>query len=280
MPVRRGAVEGERRCWRGPVEGEFRPWSRHEAEVRATSSTGVAPRRWLVLHMVVDDGTAEEMTELQKRDGWLLAAACLTLVLLAARAASASPISFSMTGHIVAVIDPTQVLDGTLVEGGQVEATYTVRFDDDGGVTVVFGDGQTGRRVPAGGRVSGGSYRAGSGTGGNLTFSAPCVTNIACNHLAAYVLILPLLAVDGVEQEFRMDLGGLEGSLFEPVPFWKRLGDFQTREFSWTFSVGNGTARIDGVVTGHEPVPEPSTILLLGSGLAGVAGRRRLSKRP
>lgn len=146
----------------------------------------------------------------------LLSAACLTLVLLAARTASASPISFALTGHITTVIDKTQLLDSALIEGGQVDAAYTVRYDDDGGTTVLFGDGQTGRRVPADGGVIVGNYRAGSGTGGNVTFSEPCVANIDCNHLAAYILVLPLLTVDGVEQEFRMDLGGLEGSLFEP----------------------------------------------------------------
>jgi len=210
----------------------------------------------------------------------LLSAACLTLVLLAARPESASAISFALTGQITAVIDPMQVLDGTLLEGGQVDAAYIVRYDDDGGTTVVFGDGQTGRRVPADGGVSVGNYRAGSGIGGNVTFSEPCVATIDCNHLAAYVLVLPLLTVAGVDQEFRMDLGGLKGSLFEPVPFWERLAEFQTRGFSWTFMAGNRTARVEGVMTGHEPVPEPSTILLLGMGLAAVAARRRFSKRP
>jgi len=76
----------------------------------------------------------------------LLSAACLTLVLPAARTASASPISFALTGRITAVTDLTHVLDSTLIEGGRVDAAYTVRYDDDGGTTVVFGDGQTGRR--------------------------------------------------------------------------------------------------------------------------------------
>ena len=42
--------------------------------------------------------------------------------------------------------DLTHVLDSTLIEGGRVDAAYTVRYDDDGGTTVVFGDAQTGRR--------------------------------------------------------------------------------------------------------------------------------------
>ena len=211
------------------------------------------------------------MTTLQKPNPWWSLAACLLLTLLAAPAATGAPITFALTGRITAVIDEHQLLDGTLQAGGTVDARYTVDHDDAGGTTVVFGDGQSGRRVPAGGGVVGGSYRAGNGDAGNVTLLEPCIFTIDCSHLATYALVLPLLTVDGLEQEFRMDLGGLAGSLFAPVPFWERLDDFETHAYSWRFSTANGTALVVGVVTSLEPVPEPSTIALLVLGLLPAA---------
>ena len=55
---------------------------------------------------------------------------------------------------------------------------------------------------------------------------------------------------------------------------------------SFTFTVSNlaitggqGPVALTGTVTGATSVPEPGTILLLGTGLAGVAARLRKRRR-
>jgi len=52
--------------------------------------------------------------------------------------------------------------------------------------------------------------------------------------------------------------------------------------FKWGFQIGSdSTALVHGSVAAPAPVPEPSTILLMGSGLLGIVGysRKRFSKK-
>lgn len=54
-----------------------------------------------------------------------------------------------------------------MISAGPHDAVYQVRTDLDGRPTVVFGDGERGRRLPAGTENVVATYRAGAGAGGN-----------------------------------------------------------------------------------------------------------------
>ncbi len=69
----------------------------------------------------------------------------------------------------------------------------------------------------------------------------------------------------------------LDGSYWRTVSFnLSSIGEFVALDAHWTMSCGNDT--IDGHAT-PAPVPEPATMLLFGTGLAGLMGRVRKRKK-
>jgi uncharacterized phage protein gp47/JayE len=84
-----------------------------------------------------------------------------------------------------------------LVWSGPTEHSYTLRVDIDGGVSVGFGDGVRGARLPSGTENVTATYRTGAGRSGNMP--AGTVTQLAARPLGVGAVTNPLPATGGAD---------------------------------------------------------------------------------
>jgi len=89
---------------------------------------------------------------------------------------------------------------------GPRDRVYTLRQDDGGGTTILFGDGATGARLPSGQNNVRLSYRRGIGAGGNLR--AGQLTNLLTRPLGVQGVSNPGLASGGQDPETLADARG------------------------------------------------------------------------
>lgn len=80
--------------------------------------------------------------------------------------------SIATTGHTVLVSGQAWTQVPSLTGTRPHDSVYAVRTTADGGTEVQFGDGQQGRRPPAGGLIEV-RYRANGGSQGNVANAAP-----------------------------------------------------------------------------------------------------------
>ena len=196
---------------------------------------------------------------------------------------AAAPILIDFEGTIEVIDDAGGwAAEFGLFLGGTVDAVY--QLDPDAGL-VEFGDGRHGARLPSGGRVMAGTYRAGGGKEGNLLIFDDCwVGDFACvtgEGGDAYFVDLAGGSDSGVDYKLLIGLSTLDGSVLggdrEITPLPPDPRRFEDASFRWLLTDGVRTTEITGGVVSLHPVAEPSTfmIALLGFGL--VARHRNRS---
>ena len=83
----------------------------------------------------------------------------------------------------------------------KTDRKYVLRIDDDGKTSVVFGNGETGARLPSGLENVRTKYRSGIGKPGNV--AAKQISLLASRPLGVKEVINPLLATGGADRESR-----------------------------------------------------------------------------
>lgn len=189
---------------------------------------------------------------------------------------AAAPILIDVKGTIEGIDDAGGWAEQFgLFVGGTVDAVY--ELERDAGL-VEFGDGRHGARLPSGGRVMAGAYRAGGGKEGNLLIFDDCwVGDFTCvtgEGGDAYFVDLAGGSDSGVDYELLIGLSTLDESVLggdrEITPLPPDPRRFEDAWFRWLLTDGVRTTEITGTVVSLHPVSEPSTfmIALLGFGLA------------
>lgn len=89
----------------------------------------------------------------------------------------------------------------SLLDAGPSGRAYVTRTDDDGSTTIVFGDGQTGARLPTGAENVKAVYRSGIGEPGNV--GAGRITLLQTKPLGVDKVDNPLPATGGADPESR-----------------------------------------------------------------------------
>jgi uncharacterized phage protein gp47/JayE len=89
----------------------------------------------------------------------------------------------------------------SILDLGPKDHGYTTKTDDDNNVTVIFGDGRQGSRLPTGAENVRAVYRNGIGKGGNVR--AEQITMLATRPLGVKEVINPLRASGGADRESR-----------------------------------------------------------------------------
>jgi predicted phage baseplate assembly protein len=90
---------------------------------------------------------------------------------------------------------------GSILDLGPKDHGYTTKTGDDNNVTVTFGDGRQGSRLPTGSENVRAVYRNGIGKGGNVR--AEQITMLATRPLGVKEVINPLRASGGADRESR-----------------------------------------------------------------------------
>jgi hypothetical protein len=181
--------------------------------------------------------------------------------------ASAVPLTFRFAGTFSSASNLELITDTPFVAGSSIQGSYTVEIDDSGGTSIVFGDGTQGRRLPAGQGNITSSYRTGNGAAGNVDISDPCLLSLDCSPKFIYQLTLSSKDDDGISQMFFLEL------IEDGIPGIGELGvgdvtQYAVHRFVWTFTnAEQQSAVLEGVITRLNPIPEPTTLALIVTGL-------------
>lgn len=215
---------------------------------------------------------------------WLLA---LTLSCVVG-VAYGMPVPASDAGGLASIIFEGKV--DTIVDAGTWAATFDIELsepteavyllDTDAGV-VGFGDGRHGQRLPAGGSVVAGTYRSGVGSGELTVFDDCYVKLLECvsgKGGDAYVIELLSEPLEGIVSRLLLVLATPDTSVIndDALPVLPPdIDRFEDRFFSWTLTDGVRLSELEGTITRLSPVPESTTLTLLGLGLAGLGFAKR-----